>query len=519
MVTKVRKQIQDFASTGALVTNDYFLFQRLDPTSPPTTLRVSFKVMADSMYPLIETMLKGMSNNEISPQLTIIGKTGRVHTNDLMSNDQLVISNRGNYSSINIISQVNHQSRIVFSHDDNLHHAMIYHAGISYSPDTLEEKIPGSLVFDVGTENHYNRTIIDRNKTTMNKLLMIEKEILSLKSGFLCDPIDEQYTLKPELVCCIKDVTEVHINDPHTEIDLYSSMVGESRILFKHFGAGNAGAIISGGPDNVMYNELLAIELRMYDTDCTFDTLNGIKISANRTDIIKQTYINDRLNVLGINEYEGGKVNVMSIGPRNPLSVKGIMDIVLRDDIGFDVWSTRFGMNGMSEDPYSWIAWMELDNTGSFYFKYGEISDESQGVCGWAETLSSTSTLEEKPKFVIKKLIGGGPVVADRTGNLYIEPSDVRLKENITTMQEGLSVIQQLRPVEFTWKPNPFFTAHGRKNCGLIAQEVQSILPDMINSDGSYYTIDHQQLIPILIRAVQELNDKIIQLEKNQNLE
>ena len=88
--------------------------------------------------------------------------------------------------------------------------------------------------------------------------------------------------------------------------------------------------------------------------------------------------------------------------------------------------------------------------------------------------------------------------------------SDRNLKDNIVDIPVGLSQILQLRPVRYTWKDVP----DGGPHYGLIAQEAEPIIPELVRNDGenSTYRIK-QEIVPILIKSTQELNTKITTLE------
>jgi hypothetical protein len=98
-------------------------------------------------------------------------------------------------------------------------------------------------------------------------------------------------------------------------------------------------------------------------------------------------------------------------------------------------------------------------------------------------------------------------------------PSDERLKNNVQNLENGLNIIEQLRPVSYTWNENM-----GRKgnDFGLIAQEVEKILPELISetdlifqdNEETYKTLSYERLVPFLIQSIQELNDKIKKLEQ-----
>ena len=87
--------------------------------------------------------------------------------------------------------------------------------------------------------------------------------------------------------------------------------------------------------------------------------------------------------------------------------------------------------------------------------------------------------------------------------------SDERLKENIEREVYGLDTIKQLNPVSYTMKENSDGVKHG-----LIAQEVEKIITDgsivrQPDDESEYYSMQYEQLIPIIIKAIQELNDKL----------
>jgi hypothetical protein len=98
------------------------------------------------------------------------------------------------------------------------------------------------------------------------------------------------------------------------------------------------------------------------------------------------------------------------------------------------------------------------------------------------------------------------------TGFFY--SSDRRLKENIQPLDQGLVTLMKLRPVSFTWKKGT--PQAGRDDIGLIAQEVQKVLPDIVTAnDKGILTIDYVRFTPVLIKAVQEQET---QIEKQQQL-
>ena len=92
--------------------------------------------------------------------------------------------------------------------------------------------------------------------------------------------------------------------------------------------------------------------------------------------------------------------------------------------------------------------------------------------------------------------------------------SDRRLKENITaTAVKALDKINRLNMVAFD-----FIESKKHEEIGLIAQEAETIVPEVISRDpenpDGYLHIDYTAFVPYLIKAIQELNQKINLMEE-----
>jgi hypothetical protein len=94
--------------------------------------------------------------------------------------------------------------------------------------------------------------------------------------------------------------------------------------------------------------------------------------------------------------------------------------------------------------------------------------------------------------------------------------SDIRLKENIVPIENALSKVEAITGNTYNWKDG-FEEIHSHKgnDLGIIAQEVQSVLPEVVTErDNGYLAVDYIKLIPVLIEAIKELSAKIKDLEK-----
>ena len=89
--------------------------------------------------------------------------------------------------------------------------------------------------------------------------------------------------------------------------------------------------------------------------------------------------------------------------------------------------------------------------------------------------------------------------------NAFQQVSDARLKNNIIDSKYGLAEVLQLRSVEYDKQSD------GKHDVGLIAQEVESIIPEFVftsETDGMK-SINYAQMVSVLVKAVQELSAEV----------
>ncbi len=96
-------------------------------------------------------------------------------------------------------------------------------------------------------------------------------------------------------------------------------------------------------------------------------------------------------------------------------------------------------------------------------------------------------------------------------GTIY-NPSDRRLKKNIETLTGTLDAVKQLRGVSFNFKDTAAY-AKG-KQFGLIAQELQQVLPELVDTGSNgYLKVNYLQLVPVLLQALKEQQGQMELLE------
>jgi hypothetical protein len=84
--------------------------------------------------------------------------------------------------------------------------------------------------------------------------------------------------------------------------------------------------------------------------------------------------------------------------------------------------------------------------------------------------------------------------------------SDERLKSDIETITNALEKVEEMRGVTFT--------REGRQGTGVIAQEMQKVMPQVVHDEGEYMSVAYGNLVGVLIEAVKELKAEVDKLKK-----
>jgi len=134
---------------------------------------------------------------------------------------------------------------------------------------------------------------------------------------------------------------------------------------------------------------------------------------------------------------------------------------------------------------------------------------------------SGAGVLASNQRFVIDTagditasgdIVAGGDVVAYYT-------SDIKLKDNVEVIQGSLNKIEGIRGVEFDWNDKaPVWAKERGHDVGVIAQEVQKVLPEIVvERKSGYLGVDYKRLVPLLIESVKELKQEVEILKKKVN--
>jgi hypothetical protein len=162
-------------------------------------------------------------------------------------------------------------------------------------------------------------------------------------------------------------------------------------------------------------------------------------------------------------------------------------------------------------------------NIGIGYAAGGNLTTGSDNICiansgvaGESATIRIGTVGAQTATFVagVNGVTTGGtgtPVLIDSNGQLGTVSSSVRFKDDIQDMGEGTNVLMRLRPVTFRYKAQP----EGRTQFGLIAEEVEKIMPELVvcSSSGEAETVLYHEMPAMLLNELQKQQRQIEELK------
>jgi hypothetical protein len=190
------------------------------------------------------------------------------------------------------------------------------------------------------------------------------------------------------------------------------------------------------------------------------------------------------------------------------------------------VWSTTstYGigmMNGFTFGP--------LNNNYAMTF---EMNDESSRGFWWGDAAHTNAqgamALTTDGRLTVARSLRVGYGESDTTslaagmqvsGDINVTgdvvascSSDERLKDNKKNIENALEKVESLNGVEFDW--NDKQDVYEGHDIGVIAQEVEKIAPEIVNTrDNGYKAVKYEKLVPLLIEAIKELSNEIKELK------
>ena len=196
-------------------------------------------------------------------------------------------------------------------------------------------------------------------------------------------------------------------------------------------------------------------------------------------------------------------------------------------------WNTN-GSNVTGGSSFTFTQAMTLDASGRLLVGQTSYTQANYpiGITGlggiWAistgtgdasyasHTTSNTYHYYAETSSRVFSVAQSGAIASTNTSITAI--SDQRLKENIKPLETGLAQVLALQPRRFDW--NSEAPIQGKNIAGFIAQEVQEILPDLvedwhykIGSEETLLSLKMGDMLPTLVKAIQEQQAMITTLQ------
>ena len=203
-------------------------------------------------------------------------------------------------------------------------------------------------------------------------------------------------------------------------------------------------------------------------------------------------------------------------------------------------WIGLIGEYGVSTGSANILLQANFNNTSQQSGNYigSEATSATSAVLTFGRMIGGSTTSTAATKSEAMRITSGGEVyIAGTTdqgaynlqvngtgvwgAGAYVNGSDERIKENISPIESGLDVVEKLNPVTYRYKEE--WSKDQSTQTGFIAQELLTALDGQIYVDGvvqqggEYMSVAYQNIIPILTKAIQELNAKVVELEAKLN--
>jgi hypothetical protein len=121
-------------------------------------------------------------------------------------------------------------------------------------------------------------------------------------------------------------------------------------------------------------------------------------------------------------------------------------------------------------------------------------------------TMATKSAADYDDAIAAKAALSGATFTGVVTAPNFVSSSDARLKSEVETIAEALELVSALRGVRFTMD--------GSRQIGVIAQEVEAVLPEVVrDNEAGQLSVAYGNITGLLIEAVKELAARVAALE------
>ncbi len=273
------------------------------------------------------------------------------------------------------------------------------------------------------------------------------------------------------------------------------------------FFPGNAMTVLRNGNVGIGTTNPLS-KLHVYGTE---SNPNGNAAAIQLSNVAAGSGLNNwflRTGATGTNTPAGG----FSIGDNN--ATRFVIDN--SGKVGIGTLAPTGSVEIKSTDTYQLV----LGNPNTNPIDYTRILMTTPGFFGGQGSWQISSIISfalNYDKFIIADNSFGNVLSLSGDGNATLagtltQNSDLRLKKNITPLQNPLQKILQLNGYNYYWKNE---IADNSLQTGVLAQDVQKLFPELVKQDSKgILSVNYSGLIPVLIESVKEQQKQIDELKE-----
>ena len=212
----------------------------------------------------------------------------------------------------------------------------------------------------------------------------------------------------------------------------------------------------------------------------------GTDYTVSGSNITFTTAPNSGLDFFAINRATATDI-ITKIGVLDHLNVSGI-------STQSNIQAVNLNVSGIT--TFNAFAASQLNVTG--------VSTLTSLIVGSAITMSAEAIDGGRTVRILGEDLS---VVGVATALSFDALSDINFKENISTVDNALETVEQLRGVSFNWKES------GEPSYGVISQELENVLPELVHGDNPK-RVNYNGIIGVLIEAIKELKSEVDSLKK-----
>ena len=268
------------------------------------------------------------------------------------------------------------------------------------------------------------------------------------------------------------------------------------------------------------------------------DKLDGVQLSTIRTEISSNAstaYTNAYNSAISYSsnasKLSSGTVPAARLSGSYTINISGTATSATNADTVDSLHAASFIRSDAADDVAAHTEWQDgyevrLGNSADMALFHSannsEIKHNNASGSLYINKYDSGGNIVFKHGNIDRVYLNGSGLYATGDVVAYYS-SDERLKTNIKPISDALNKVNQIRGVEFDWtdefleqQNNPIDNFNIKHDVGVIAQEIEKVLPEVVTErENGYKAVKYDRIVSLLIEAIKELSKEVEELKKN----